>query len=424
MNRSIVDRRFWDVSVEDMGVDEFDHLQDSAESSRASSPETYDLRLQGSPSPSMLIDEFNFEEELDAVLNFDDHHIGGDPVMSSDSQSLMSDTGVDVVIPIPLSPKPCKPQPSSSHRNKTRNQLGSAGESILYVSVEDLKRKTRMDCVIESSSLSENYKALCQAINRFKSGGFTLDVLVGDTMLQWIENTFRFYMSTKTSTVQFSLADIEYAQLASRLQSTGAQDFWSVGSVAALGNCGYDSAWVCCIADGHHIQNASKGLRDLLVGLMERRFSRHKGLAKIYSPNYGGEGGVELCFLGAFQLVTTFAAVADSSARSGDEVDGLVTSNTSTDSIAYVNAVSLFKKYLVDARKSTTWLDEFTLIFLPQVLQRSVHVYSIALQKWVEYHPADISDEKPIYLLHLGNHYAPLITYETMENKLWERVKS
>jgi hypothetical protein len=97
------------------------------------------------------------------------------------------------------------------------------------------------------------------------------------------------------------------------------------------------------------------------------------------------------------------------------EVRNPVTAETEKDSEEHLKAKKAFSRYMTKAAKKTTWLDEFMLIFLPRVLGRPVHVYSIELREWSEYLPLEPSMKEPIHLLLMCNHYAPLI----LNKDLW-----
>jgi hypothetical protein len=293
----------------------------------------------------------------------------------------------------------------------------------------------------------------------------------GHELHQWIENTFNNY-ADDNKLPKLSLTDPLHDKLTSRLNDLNAEDFSVGGSVPGMGNCGFDSAATSCVAAGQRW--GSRALRNRLVDSMKKAFHECDGGLLPIFPITGNENGRDTCFLEFFQLSARFGVeefdIRSDAERAADKADddekqieynakmveyerawlkfnalakkkGLkepkkptdpkpperevrnpVTAETEKDSEEHLKAKKAFSRYVTKAAKKTTWLDEFMLIFLPRVLGRPVHVYSIELREWSEYLPLEPSMKEPIHLLLMGDHFAPLIVNKNLWSKRWQLV--
>jgi hypothetical protein len=279
--------------------------------------------------------------------------------------------------------------------------------------------------------------------------------LVGDDLVRWIEDSFNLNFKDMGFT-KLMLVQEQHRSLAERLNDKNENDFWTAGVVSVVGgSCAYDSVIICLRAEGVIFPGGSWELRQCVVDTLESAFvETYNGTGPIY-PNNGV--GVNDSFLMTFQCVSAFAAIY-SDTRSDEirhsesgkqkqkwreycsklvesevsgctppkkpkevEVKGFLSLDCDVDSKHYKRVLRDFNSYKKDARKYNTWLDEFMLIFLPRVLNRNVHVYSIELRVWQEYKPLALPQHSPIFMLLNGMQYSPLIANATLRKKLWER---
>jgi hypothetical protein len=93
------------------------------------------------------------------------------------------------------------------------------------------------------------------------------------------------------------------------------------------------------------------------------------------------------------------------------EVTDLVTEDCQHGDATHRKACAQFYDYIEMGLLNTTWLDAFAMIFLPRVLGRPVHVYSLEWRTWQKYEALDEAPRKqePISLLLNVFHYAPLV---------------
>jgi hypothetical protein len=275
---------------------------------------------------------------------------------------------------------------------------------------------------------------------------------VTDTLCAWLEQEYRSYIGGKKSN---TLSWTDHATIHEAFLSF----HWAAGDVAALGDCGYDSSKVCLAALGIERPNLRAELMDAIVAAFHET---NEGLGPIFAEIGKCK---ELSFLETFQNVATFEGIyerdltdaqraakvakknkdrakylahpdkmdvynakkaAHEANKKGQftlkkpvepvnpdapEVNDLVTKECQHGDATHQKACNQFYDYIKVGRRDTTWLDAFCVMYLPRVLGRPVHVYSLEWRTWQKYEPLDEEQrgQEPICLLLNVKHYAPLV---------------
>jgi hypothetical protein len=250
-------------------------------------------------------------------------------------------------------------------------------------------------------SLNEFCEAQRYGSNNFKS--FSVEFLFGkDIILAWTENCFDVNFAS-SSAPPIKINEQTHPLFYPRLNSSADDGFMVCGIVPGTGSCGPHA--VCAVLASLGVPRTAKDIRHDIVQCAEDTFiACDDGLLPILLSD-------ELSYLASFSMLEVEALAVEP-----------ITAATDKTSAKYLNAVAQFRAHMAECRKATTWIDTFTLKFLPMVLKRSVWVYSVDLHYWSEYPPLEPSALEPIHLLMVGDHFAPLITNKALREKRWEGI--